>query len=178
VLCIAGGAILQTVLRAFDLPRLTATMVWILAANTVLFVLPPGRIARAASFNAVHSIDQRMQSVFASIRELSAGGNTVALLHYGGIVTWRHLFYYFPQHRVTYLPTEQNEPCMTLFRRDLEDNQHCATQLAPAHRYILLAPHLNPDWLLQNGWHRHGLIYWRDAAPNLKLEIGPYHLKS
>ncbi len=170
-LCVVGGAMLDWSRR----PGLA--LGWALAAGVVLFFIPPGGVARASSFRAVRSIDSRMQSVMGSIRELGEV-QELALLHHGDVVTWRHLFYYFPQHRVMYLPTDTGEGCMTLFRRDLEDNQNCSTRLVPATRYVLLAPHLDPEWLGAHGWKRHGLIYWRDASPGLELELGRFRLRN
>ena len=80
------------------------------------FFYPPGRLASAASYNAVRSVDRQTQAVFAAIRHLKAD-SPASIVEYRGVVTWRHLSYYFPEDPVLYLATNPSEFSWMLLRR-------------------------------------------------------------
>ncbi len=110
--CVAGGAVL-----AAGIPRLRLAPVAAAAAaiNALLFFAPPGRLARACSYQAVHRIDQRTQAVLSQIRDLRAEG--VACIEYqASVPTWRQVGYYFPND---YLRVGGHDPFLLRHNRRL-----------------------------------------------------------
>jgi len=78
---------------------------------------------------------------------------------------------------VVYLPPGGGgEQCMTLLHRSLVDNQRCSTVLPGTRRVILVAPHLNREWLMEQGWTPQGPVYYRDLAPGSGIQVGDYRL--
>ncbi|MBL8217495.1 MAG: glycosyltransferase family 39 protein [Bryobacterales bacterium] len=94
--CVAGGAVL-----AAGVPRLRLAPVAALVAglNVLLFFAPPGRLARACSYQAVHRIDLRTRLVLSRIRDVRGTGAR-CIDYEASVPTWRQVGYYFPSDYV------------------------------------------------------------------------------
>lgn len=94
--CVVGGAAL-----AAGIPRVRLVPVAALVAslNLLLFFAPPGRLARACSYQAVHRIDLRTRVVLSRIRDLHTKG-AHCIEYEASVPTWRQVGYYFPSDYV------------------------------------------------------------------------------
>ena len=175
VLCIVGGRTLDLWLQQVRSIRVAATAIIAASVNAALFFYPPGRLASAASYKAVRSVDRQTQAVFAAIRHLKAN-SPASIVEYRGVVTWRHLSYYFPEDPVLYLATNPGEFSWILLRRSTVETKQPPAFLPGPRRIILIAPSENRSEMLAQGWKEYGPTFYRDVRPSEQIVIGPYRL--
>lgn len=174
-ICVAGGAVLGRFLALRHRQPVLALAGLVALLNAGLFFVPPVRLARAAGYRAVASIDERLQLVFRRVNELR-GNTPVSILHHQATVTWRHLAYYFPTDYVVYLPEVPGSASWTLLQNKATDATESTTKLPGTRRVIVLAPFLNPQEMAADGWLPYGPLFYRDLEPGSLVRVGPYKL--
>lgn len=173
-LCVLGGGVLDRVVRRIGRDHLAVPLaIGVAAANAVLFFVPLGRLLEPATWNVVNETDQRLRTAFDAIEALRGSGPT-AIVHFESEVTWRHVFYYFPSDYLLYLPRDTRELSMSFHNRSLLVEGPGATSIPSVRRVIVLAPHLNPTWMQENGWQARGPVFWRDLDDTRMLQIGTW----
>lgn len=175
ILCIVGGRTLDLWLQQVGSMRVAATAAIVTCANAALFFYPPGRLASAASYKAVRSVDRQTQAVFAAIRHLKAN-SPASIVEYRGVVTWRHLSYYFPDDPVLYLAANPSEFSWILLRRSPVQTKQPPAFLPGPRRIILISSLEKPSEMQAQGWKQYGPAYYRDVGPSEQIVIGPYRL--
>jgi hypothetical protein len=175
VLCIVGGRTLDLWLQQAGNSRVVATAAVAACANAALFFYPPGRLAAAASYKAVRSVDRQTQDVFAAIRHLKAN-SPVSIVEYHGVITWRHLSYYFPNDPVLYLAANPSEFSWILLHRSPVETKQPPVFLPGPRRVILISTLEKRSEMLAQGWKQYGPAYYRDVRPSEQVVIGPYRL--
>jgi hypothetical protein len=175
VACIVGGFVLHSWLKSIHSRRVTVTALAAACVNALLFFYPPGRLAAAASSKAVTFVDRRTQAVFNAINEVK-GNAAAAIIEYRGVVTWRHISYYFPDNPVQFLAPDPTDYSWTVLRRKTIETTHPPKFLPGPKRVILIAPFANRAEMLGDGWHNHGPAYFRDVEPGAQIAVGPYRL--
>ncbi|MEO7143228.1 MAG: hypothetical protein ABI165_06945, partial [Bryobacteraceae bacterium] len=171
-----GQVISERALMSPGSRRLGLAVAAVAAVHSLIFFVPPGRLARASSYRAVSGLDRRMRLVFGAISDLESHGR-LTIVERGAIVSWRQLSYYFPQDYVVDLPDRPGQPAMTLFRRRALGPAGAPRMLDGAGTVVLLAPGTNPQALHASGvWRQYGPVFYRDVAPGEALTIGSYHL--
>jgi hypothetical protein len=178
VLCVAGGAVLASLLRRYSslrvLPLASAVVV-----NAMLFLIPDHGIAGASAYQAVVQRDLDNAGVFEAIRQIPSDG-PLTILEHNSIVTWRQISYYFPGDYVLYLAPTRGEPYYTTHRRRLTAAHASVIPIPDLGRVVLVTNTLARKDLVADGWTastRHPAVYWRAIAPEESLEIGPHQLK-
>jgi 4-amino-4-deoxy-L-arabinose transferase-like glycosyltransferase len=178
VLCIAGGAVLDSFLYRRAGSRLLRTALAVAAVNALLFFLPSRGLTGASSYRAVINRDLDNGRIFDTIRSLHSSG-PMTIVHYNNAVTWRQLSYYFPDDYVLHLPERRNEHAYTLHGRKTVSAHMSNIQMPSPERIALVTNGAGRDALLANGWTAapHN-IYWRTIGPGASLAIGPHVLSA
>jgi hypothetical protein len=177
VLCVIGGGVLARMLEQRGRRRVAGMAATVAAANALLFFVPPGRLARASSYPAVRNLDRRIRTAIDTLKELR-GNRPAAIVHYGAIVTWRQIAYYFPDDCVVVLPADPAEPVINLrHRKPVERGASCIP--AGSGNIFLLAPRDNREAFRASGaWRLHGPVLWHNPASGSALPIGSYRLEA
>lgn len=175
VLCLIGGTVLQSFLSAKRERWLVPVAVTAVSLNALVFFYPPGRLASASSYRAVAAIDHRTREVFEDIQDLKRGA-AIAIIEYRGVVTWRHLTYYFPDDPVQFLSPDPSAPSWTVLHRKTVDVTNSGRRLPGPKRIILVTPFADDGQMYASGWKKHGSTYFRDLEPGAEIAVGPYRL--
>lgn len=180
-LCLAGGAVLARFVQARSVQPLARVALAVLALNAALFFLPPGRLARAASFRAVRNIDREVTAALESIASLR-NRTPLAIIHYGAITSWRQLEYYFPGDFVFVVSqnpadaTAREEPWLFHNRRRRPLERAGSAILLPDRCRIvcLLPPGQKSSAVLSpgGGWTEHGPVVYSDSISGGILTVG------
>ncbi len=182
VMCVAGGVVLARFAETRPAKPLGWTVATAVVLNAVLFFVPPGRTARASSYRGVRSVDRLVTSAIDSIRTLR-GDAPLAIIHYGSLVSWRQLQYYFPDDSVFIVSanpadaTAAEEPWMFRGRKrvPLERVSDGAVAAPRGSRVVcVLANGRKPADVLSpaTGWIEHGPVVYSDNIAGGVVQIG------
>jgi hypothetical protein len=179
VLCVAGGAVLASLLRRHSSVRVLRLASAVAIVNTMLFLIPDHGIAGASAYQAVVQRDRDNGGVFEAIRQISSD-EPLTIIQHQSFVTWRQISYYFPDDHVLYLPDRRGEPYYTMHRRRLAAAHASVIPIPDLGRVVLVTNGLPRKDLLGLGWTAsttHAAVYWRAIGQGESLEIGPHQLK-
>jgi len=181
VLCLLGALILSSVAGR----TLTACAVALaVLLNVALFFRPLPGLAAASSYRAVKYVDRVTRGTFQAIQELRQSG-PILLVSYQSPVTWRHLFYYFP-----------DDPLLVLHGNDPNKDAQPAGVWLLRHRQpasppvsngqLIVPPGRKLVWLMPQGRgyrrlleqavtvKRHDPVVYVEATPGLQFHFGEY----
>ena len=180
ILCVAGGAVLSTVLERFRSRRVWTTATLAVAAHCVLFFCPPYHAARASSYGFVREVDAMMASAIDGIAD-AGRGEPFTIIHWGSPVTSRQIEYYFPNAYTVVLP---GSPDRAAPGEGPMVFHHHATIPLPAgvsglihpgsRRIVAILPARNAGIL--PGWTRHGPLFVLDAIPDAGITLGEHRI--
>jgi hypothetical protein len=179
---VAGGAVLATLVRAAGARRMLPIAAAILAAHTLMFFKPPGKLAKAASYPAVSLVDRIVSGAIEAIASLRTEG-PVTIVSWGSVVSSRQLEYYFPEDYVLILPGSPGRPdsgAAAEFYRygNLPIPPGTDGLLRPGSRRVicLLAPGAPASSLPE--WRPLGPVFFLEIPPGQQVKIGSYTLKT
>ena len=107
VFALAGGRVLERF--APTRGRFVLAGVAVVLLNALLFIRPPRGLAEASGFSAVRRVDRETQAAFQAIGRLRQAGETMLVAN-RSFITWRHLYYYFPELPLLVLHGDAGEP--------------------------------------------------------------------
>jgi 4-amino-4-deoxy-L-arabinose transferase-like glycosyltransferase len=178
ILCVIGGAVLAPWSARWGKQGLAATAAGVVVVQSVLFFLPPTRIARAASYRAVAAVDRMTTGAMTSIEALRRQG-PLTIVHYGSSVASRQLAYYFPEDYVVVLPASAGESTEMYFEHQpLGSPAAAAGLIRPGARRIVCLLPWNSKGAELPGWKRRGPVYYRDRSSGENVAIGGFTLVS
>jgi 4-amino-4-deoxy-L-arabinose transferase-like glycosyltransferase len=176
ILCLAGGGVLAAFCRSratAPVRRVTAAVV---ALQTLIFFVPPTKLAKASSYRAVAAVDRMTTGAVTSIEALHDGG-PLTIVHYGSSVASRQLAYYFPDDYVVVLPASSSERAQVW-------HEHRPIEAAPAGlvylpqtttRVVCLLPWYSKGAELP-GWEKRGSVYTHKVGGVDSPKIGGFTL--
>jgi len=181
ILCVAGGGVLAALVERFGERRVWAACAAVAAGQALLFFVPPGRLARASSYRAVAAVDRMNSGALSAIRALRSDG-PITIVHYGSLVAWRHLAYYFPDDYVVVLPgtparpTPREASYVCYRHQPLHVGSGAAGLIRHGSRKVVCLLASNSTAADLPGSKPFGPVYYYDRSPGTSLAIGPYKL--
>jgi hypothetical protein len=174
VLCLIGGAVLGRFLENRGSQRLLSTATVVVTLNVFLFFVPPVKLARACSYQAVAGIDRVTRAAIDDVAELHLD-RPLILLHYGSAVSWRQLSYYFPKDYLIVLPGLADAPWLIREHQRLPIQHRNGAIILPGHHRIVF---LSGSGIRSRDapWKQHGAAFYLDSDIPRIFGIGPYRL--
>ncbi len=174
VLCLAGGWVLSQWRRP----------VWAVAAGLsalLFFRPPPSDLAQRSSYEAVAHLDRSIPPVLDALRELRGQGPIFVISNTYSI-TWRHLFYYFPDQLLVFLRADppfvkQPADAWLIQRRDVQRVIAPGEEISlPDEGKVVVLPPFPDDAEFRASipWREHGPLLYFVPRPSVRFRIGAY----
>ena len=174
--CVAGGFVLAAFARRFERQPIALLAFVAAGLNAAVFFFPPGGVARASSYSTISGNDRLTGAVIEAIQELQ-GAEPLTIVHHNAQVSWRHLFYYFPDDYVMFLPATVHEQGWTLHKRArVEQGAIPPGTLPETQRVVLVGSPSVIEAARAEAWQQKGPVLYKDVQGDLTIKVGPYGL--
>jgi hypothetical protein len=176
ILSLVGGVFVSRLFERPDPSRIYLAAALLAVAHASDFYHPRLHLAEAASYSSVRNVDRLTSETIRAIQAVRREG-PVSIVHYGSLVSFRQIAYYFPDDYVSALPGSPGEPPLIFFQhRAVPAPGHASGWIgAGSKRIICLAAPGLPAAALP-GWRRQGPLFVLDSLPESEVRIGEHRL--